>query len=113
VEEANKFMGTVEIEGVDVMGKGHSPKCILRPGAQDTCLDNVSLESIQGAGHNCAIDGFRLSKENEPGVSVGLEQTFNFLEFNPIVSEKQLAKAAPVDLCAKSTILLQRLGFAT
>ena len=84
VEEANKFMGTVEIEGVDVDGKKSFTE--MYPSGPEPKIPvwiTYHWKVFRARGTTAQLTVSDWSKENEPGVSVGLEQTFNFLEIRP------------------------------
>ena len=84
VEEANKFMGTVEIEGVDVDGKKSFTE--MYPSGPEPKIPvwiTYHWKVFRARGTTARLTVSDWSKENEPGVSVGLEQTFNFLEIQP------------------------------
>jgi hypothetical protein len=84
LEEANKFAGNVVIEGVEIDTK----KSFLETYAsnpeppQSVCI-TYHWKVFRALGATARLIVSDWPKENEPGVSSGLEQTFNFLEIQP------------------------------
>src|SRR5882672_7602480 len=84
VEEANKFTGTVEIEGVDVDGKRSFTE--MYPSGPEPRIPvwiTYHWKVFRARAPTARLMVSDWSKENGPGLSVGLEQTFNFLEIQP------------------------------
>ena len=84
LEEANKFTGAVEIEGVDVDKKrSFTEMYASNPEPRTPVWITYHWKVFRARGTTARLIVSDWPNENQPGVSVGLEQTFNFLEIQP------------------------------
>ena len=82
--EETKSTGTVVIEGVEVDAKRSFTEVYAStPEPKIPVWITYHWKVFRARGTTARLTVSDWSKENEPGVSVGLEQTFNFLEIQP------------------------------
>ena len=81
LEEANKFVGTVEIEGVEVDTKrSFTEMYASNPEPKIPVWITYHWKVFRARNTTARLVVSDWPKVNQPGVSVGLEQTFNFVE---------------------------------
>lgn len=84
IEEANKFMGIVNIEGVDIDTKrSFTEMYASNPEPPMGVWITYHWKVFRAKSKTAQLTISDWPKENEPGVTFGQEQTFNFLEIEP------------------------------